>query len=152
MNARPDFIKTDRGGCDFIPADTEAGRLARSIDWAGTPLGDPAGWSPVLRMMVPFVLANRFPHLLWWGPDYIQIYNGLSLGIVALGGMAIGAGLALGGAAIGAVAIGGAAAGHYACGGGAIGTHTVSGMGADPQAVAFFQRWFPWAVPSWVGR
>ena len=26
-------------------------------------------------MMVPFVLANRFPQLLWWGPDYIQIYN-----------------------------------------------------------------------------
>jgi signal transduction histidine kinase len=26
-------------------------------------------------MMVRFVLANRFPHLLWWGPDYIQIYN-----------------------------------------------------------------------------
>ena len=25
--------------------------------------------------MVPFVLANRFPQLLWWGPDYIQIYN-----------------------------------------------------------------------------
>ena len=26
-------------------------------------------------MMVPFVLANRFPQLLWWGPDYICIYN-----------------------------------------------------------------------------
>lgn len=22
------------------------------------------------------MLANRFPHLLWWGPEYIQIYNG----------------------------------------------------------------------------
>ena len=26
-------------------------------------------------MVVRFMLANRFPHLLWWGPDYIQIYN-----------------------------------------------------------------------------
>ena len=26
-------------------------------------------------MMVRFMLANRFPHLLWWGPDYIQLYN-----------------------------------------------------------------------------
>jgi signal transduction histidine kinase len=26
-------------------------------------------------MVVRFILANRFPHLLWWGPDYIQIYN-----------------------------------------------------------------------------
>jgi hypothetical protein len=26
-------------------------------------------------MIVRFVLANRFPMLLWWGPDYLQIYN-----------------------------------------------------------------------------
>ncbi|HET7810925.1 MAG TPA: ATP-binding protein [Steroidobacteraceae bacterium] len=75
MNAQPDFLETDRHTDDLIPADTEAGRLARSIDWSKTPLGDPSGWSPVLRVMVPFVLANRFPQLLWWGPDYIQIYN-----------------------------------------------------------------------------
>jgi signal transduction histidine kinase len=76
LSAKPDFVKAQPStALDFIPADTEAGRLARSIDWAATPLGSPAEWSPVLRMMVPFVLANRFPQLLWWGPDYIQIYN-----------------------------------------------------------------------------
>ena len=26
-------------------------------------------------MMVSLLLANRFPLLLWWGPQYIQIYN-----------------------------------------------------------------------------
>jgi len=26
-------------------------------------------------MMVSFLLANRFPLLLWWGPEYISIYN-----------------------------------------------------------------------------
>jgi hypothetical protein len=26
-------------------------------------------------MMVRFLLANRFPLLLWWGPHFIQIYN-----------------------------------------------------------------------------
>ncbi len=26
-------------------------------------------------MMVSLLLANRFPMLLWWGPQYIQIYN-----------------------------------------------------------------------------
>ena len=76
MSAKPDFTKAQPSTeLDFIPADTEAGRLARSIDWAATPLGSPSGWSPVLRMMVPFVLANRFPQLLWWGSAYIQIYN-----------------------------------------------------------------------------
>ena len=32
-------------------------------------------WSPTLRTMIPFLLANRFPLLLWWGPEFIQIYN-----------------------------------------------------------------------------
>ena len=32
-------------------------------------------WSPTLRTTVDFLLANRFPLLLWWGPDYISIYN-----------------------------------------------------------------------------
>jgi len=75
VNAKPDFLDLPTHALDFIPDDTDCGRLAHSIDWASTPLGHPDGWSPVLRMMAPFVLANRFPNLLWWGPDYICIYN-----------------------------------------------------------------------------
>ena len=60
---------------DFLPDDGEAARLIREFDWASTPLGPPSQWSLTLRIMVRFVLANRFPHLLWWGPDYIQFYN-----------------------------------------------------------------------------
>ncbi len=76
MSAKPDFRKpSDSGTLDFIPGNTDCGRAARAVNWAATPLGDPSGWSPVLRMMVPFVLANRFPQMLWWGPDYINIYN-----------------------------------------------------------------------------
>ena len=41
LSAKPDFIKAQPStALDFIPADTEAGRLARSIDWAATPLGE----------------------------------------------------------------------------------------------------------------
>ena len=29
----------------------------------------------ILRIMVRLLLANRLPILLWWGPDYIQLYN-----------------------------------------------------------------------------
>ena len=47
----------------------------RGRDWSTTPLGAPGQWSTSLRMMVSFLLANRFPLLLWWGPQYIQIYN-----------------------------------------------------------------------------
>ncbi len=51
------------------------GRRIRAFDWSKTPLGATATWSPALRMMVSFLLANRFPLLLWWGPQYVSIYN-----------------------------------------------------------------------------
>ena len=60
---------------DFLPDDTEAARLIRDFDWASTPLGPPTEWSASLRMIVRFLLANRFPLLLWWGADNVQIYN-----------------------------------------------------------------------------
>ena len=60
---------------DFLPQDGEVARLIRQYDWSATPLGPPSQWSASLRMVVRFMLANRFPHLLWWGPDYVQIYN-----------------------------------------------------------------------------
>jgi signal transduction histidine kinase/FixJ family two-component response regulator len=45
------------------------------FNWAQTPLGPADAWSPALRMMVRILLANRFPLLLWWGSDYVCIYN-----------------------------------------------------------------------------
>lgn len=66
--------RTDTG-LDFLTDEGEAARLIREHDWASTPIGHPSQWSPALRMMVRFILANRFPMLLWWGPDYIQMYN-----------------------------------------------------------------------------
>jgi signal transduction histidine kinase len=47
----------------------------RAFDWSTTPLGPAESWSPALRMMVRFLLANRFPLLLWWGPRYVSLYN-----------------------------------------------------------------------------
>jgi signal transduction histidine kinase/DNA-binding response OmpR family regulator len=58
-----------------LDAGGEMGVLVRSFDWSRTPLGPSERWSPSLKMMVSFLLANRFPLLLWWGPDYISIYN-----------------------------------------------------------------------------
>jgi len=47
----------------------------RVFDWSRTPLGPSEGWSPALRTTVGLMIANRFPMLLWWGPDYISLYN-----------------------------------------------------------------------------
>jgi signal transduction histidine kinase len=49
--------------------------LVAARDWSRTPLGPMESWSPSLRMVTRFLLANRFPALLWWGPEHISIYN-----------------------------------------------------------------------------
>jgi PAS domain S-box-containing protein len=53
----------------------EMGERIRAFDWSKTSIGSPETWSPALRMMIRFLLANRFPWLLWWGPQYVSIYN-----------------------------------------------------------------------------
>src|ERR1044071_3053684 len=58
-----------------FPDGSEIGELIRSTDWSKTAIGAMETWSPALRMMVRFLLANRFPLLLWWGPEYVSIYN-----------------------------------------------------------------------------
>jgi signal transduction histidine kinase/CheY-like chemotaxis protein len=59
----------------FLAGGGEMGALIRSMDWSKTRIGPTENWSPTLRTMVSFLLANRFPLLLWWGPHYISIYN-----------------------------------------------------------------------------
>jgi signal transduction histidine kinase/CheY-like chemotaxis protein len=53
----------------------EMGELMRSIDWSRTAVGPVSGWSEALRTTVGLLLRNRFPMLLWWGPQFIQFYN-----------------------------------------------------------------------------
>lgn len=59
----------------FLAGGGEIGALIGTFDWSKTPIGPVESWSPTLRTMVSFLLANRFPLLLWWGPQYISIYN-----------------------------------------------------------------------------
>ena len=78
VDSRPVVAPSERPNsvvADALAGGGEMGALMRSIDWAETPLGPVDAWSPTLKTMVSFLLANRFPILLWWGPDYIQLYN-----------------------------------------------------------------------------
>src|SRR5262245_51243609 len=45
----------------------------RAFDWSTSPLGPRETWSAALRATVGVMLANRFPLLLWSGPDYISL-------------------------------------------------------------------------------
>ena len=51
------------------------GSLMRAFDWASSPLGSPENWSPSLKSTIRLLLANCSPMLLWWGPDFLSIYN-----------------------------------------------------------------------------
>jgi len=54
---------------------SEMARLIEEKDWSRTAVGAAENWSAALRMALSLLLANRFPLLLWWGPEYVQFYN-----------------------------------------------------------------------------
>jgi PAS domain S-box-containing protein len=60
---------------DFWFAAGEMGERIRSFDWASTPLGPLDDWPNSLKTAVRIVLHSRYPMFIWWGPQYINIYN-----------------------------------------------------------------------------
>jgi signal transduction histidine kinase len=73
----PDAVgaETSTSNSPLIAGGGEMGELIRCFDWSRTPIGSSEDWSPALRTMVRVLVANRFPMLLWWGPQYVSIYN-----------------------------------------------------------------------------
>jgi signal transduction histidine kinase/DNA-binding response OmpR family regulator len=49
--------------------------LARSIDWARTPVGAAEKWPSSLRTALSIVFGSSQPMVLWWGAERIQFYN-----------------------------------------------------------------------------
>lgn len=67
-------LAADKHAAPYRSGGGEMGALIRANDWSRTPLGPIEAWSPSLRMMVSFLLANHFPLLLWWGaPVYLDL-------------------------------------------------------------------------------
>jgi serine phosphatase RsbU (regulator of sigma subunit) len=46
-----------------------------TVDWAATLLGPVSGWSRALRAAVDVALHTRFPVTLFWGPEFVMVYN-----------------------------------------------------------------------------
>ncbi len=65
----------EREGQHILSGGGDAGALARAVDWSRTSIGPVAGWSQALRSAAALVLHNDSQMLLWWGPDFVQIYN-----------------------------------------------------------------------------
>ncbi|WP_127480740.1 SpoIIE family protein phosphatase [Nocardioides pantholopis] len=63
-----------------------AGSIRRdydAVDWAASPLGDVASWSPALCNAVDLALSTRFPVTLLWGPEHVLVYNAAYVELIA---------------------------------------------------------------------
>ncbi len=58
-----------------VTAGSSTGELARTVDWAATPIGPPSTWPSSLRALVETCFSTRFPVLVTWGPALTMIYN-----------------------------------------------------------------------------
>ena len=59
----------------FMAGGGELGQLIRGHDWAGTPLGEPAGWPRSLKTVVRIMLTSRQPIWIGWGQALTFLYN-----------------------------------------------------------------------------
>ncbi len=59
----------------FLEGGGEMGKLIRSIDWAGTPIGPVDTWPSSLKIATGIILSTPFPMYIAWGKEYIQLYN-----------------------------------------------------------------------------
>jgi PAS domain S-box-containing protein len=67
----PPFL--DVGDC--LAGASETAALMRETDWAGTRLGPVSAWPESLQTAVSICLASRFPIAIYWGSEYITLYN-----------------------------------------------------------------------------
>ncbi len=59
----------------FIVGGGETGALIRSIDWERSPLGSATCWPQSLRTALSICLSSRFPIAVYWGPEFLMLYN-----------------------------------------------------------------------------
>lgn len=50
-------------------------KFAKSFDWASTPLGPIEDWPTELRVTSNLVMGSPHPAAMYWGEDYVVIYN-----------------------------------------------------------------------------
>lgn len=60
---------------EFLNAGSVTEDLVRSRDWSKTPLGPIATWPDCLRSAVNLMLPARSQIVLFWGPEFVALYN-----------------------------------------------------------------------------
>ncbi|WPH00589.1 Hybrid signal transduction histidine kinase K [Acrodontium crateriforme] len=68
----PSFDWTRIPTTDSMPSHI---KFARSVDWASTSLGPMETWDSDLRQMCNLIMASPHPAAMYWGEEYVAIYN-----------------------------------------------------------------------------
>lgn len=63
----------DEGG--KMPGSEDVGSLIVTRDWHASPLGPPETWSTSLKTTVGMLLRAHAEIVLFWGPEFVAIYN-----------------------------------------------------------------------------
>src|SRR5580658_5889542 len=66
----------------FLGGGGETGTVLRAINWHASPLGPLNTWPQSLRTSLGLCLSSRFPIALYWGSDFIMLYNDALLPMV----------------------------------------------------------------------
>jgi hypothetical protein len=53
------------------------------VEWSATPVGPVSSWSPALRNAVDLTLHTQFPVTLFWGPEFVLLYNQAYIDLIA---------------------------------------------------------------------
>ena len=60
---------------DWLVGGGTMGDLVRAKDWSETPLGPLSGWPQSLRSAISICLGSRFPIVIYWGAEFVVLYN-----------------------------------------------------------------------------
>jgi PAS domain S-box-containing protein len=71
----PDVGPASVSTAEVLAGGGEMGALMRSIDWSASAIGPVERWPQSLRTAVGICLNSRFPMLIWWGPEFVKLYN-----------------------------------------------------------------------------
>ena len=71
--SKQSLLPAQKADWPFGPS--EAAQLIRATAWSHTSLDAPETWCTTLRTTVDLLLVCKFPMVLLWGPDLVQIYN-----------------------------------------------------------------------------
>ena len=69
------MARRDESTYDFLSGGGEMGERIRRFDWSKTVLGPVEDWPQSLRSAVSILLPSKAQIVLFWGPEFITLYN-----------------------------------------------------------------------------